>query len=98
LLSGAAAGVVYLTALAKHDEALDHCASDCENDNAKSLQNDAKGRGRLAAILAVAGGVAFSAGALLFFSAPSSEGPGLSLVVSPTVGSTEAGLHVRGIW
>jgi hypothetical protein len=97
LLGGAAAGALWLSALAKHEDARDACTPDCGAE-ARARQNDATEQVELARILGAAGAAVFGAGVVLFATAKEPSAPGLSVAVSPPVGSIEPRLQVSAPW
>jgi hypothetical protein len=91
---GLGAGAVFgLEALSKKNDA--NCASDgaCSSQGAVTTQRDAQNAGNLSTVFFIAGGVLAAAGITMFALAPSSTAQ-----VTPSVGTNEAGVVLRGAW
>jgi tetratricopeptide (TPR) repeat protein len=98
---GLGVGTVFaLRAKSKYDESLRSCTPADKNKcdaQGVSLRDDARGAGTIATIAVGVGGAALVAGAVLFFTAPSSsEQPHAALV--PTAGPSTVGLAFVGAY
>ncbi|HVW29720.1 MAG TPA: hypothetical protein VHC69_30360 [Polyangiaceae bacterium] len=82
LVSGIVAGVFTGSALSKKSDADKYCkGSACTDSRGVTLLDDARSAGNVATITGIAGIALIGAGAVLFFTAPSSKGP--SVAVTP---------------
>jgi hypothetical protein len=98
LAAGAVAGGLWLSARAKHNEAVDdHCRGGCA-PTADELQAEALDRAKLARIVGIAGGVVLGAGIVLFATAPSHASPSARVTLSPAIGQSDTRLYLRGQW
>jgi hypothetical protein len=89
----------------RRDSSQDHCSGNVCDAQGVRLRNDAMHAGDVATITLIAGAATTTAGAVLFFTAPtapSSSAPsppatgGKSLRAEPWVSFSSAGLSVRG--
>jgi hypothetical protein len=97
-LAGVAVGVVTgLLAISKNSDAEKLCPTDgaCRSAEGVDANESARSMGTVSTIGFVAGGALVSAGAVLFFTAPSSARTG-SLQLTPIAGPSAVGL--RGAW
>jgi hypothetical protein len=98
---GLGIGTVFaVKAKSQYDESLRSCTQVDKNkcdSHGVSLRDDARGAGTIATIAVGLGGAALVAGAVLFFTAPSSpERPRVAIV--PIAGSSTVGLAFAGAY
>lgn len=67
------AGIQFLSANSKHDDALSHCSGSACDAEAFSLQDDAHSAAKLGNVFAVVGGLFLVGGGVLVFTAPRGE-------------------------
>lgn len=95
LVSGIVAGVFTGSALSKKSDADKYCkGSACTDQRGVTLLADARSAGTVATITGIAGIALVGAGAVLFFTAPSSKGP--SVAVTPVYVSGGGSLVATG--
>lgn len=80
------AGIEFLSANGKHDDALSHCSGNTCDAQAFSLQDDARSAARLGNVFAVVGGLFLVGGGVLVFTAPRGES-GASATGAPSTTS-----------
>jgi tetratricopeptide (TPR) repeat protein len=90
-------GLFALRAKSKYNSSLDHCSAPtlC-NSEGLELRNDARSAGDLATLAVGIGSAALVAGVVLVLTAPSTDGPRVSLI--PTAAPGAAGLTVVGAY
>jgi hypothetical protein len=73
LVAAVVGAIFWQNGKSKHDDALGYCKPSC-NDTARSLQDDAKTSITVGNVAMIGGAVLVAGGAVLFFTAPSSQG------------------------
>jgi hypothetical protein len=92
-VAGVAVGTVFgLESISKHDDALKACPAACTGPNGVTLWNQARSAGDLSTVGFVVGAVGLAGGAVLWFTARSSEES------SVLVGLGPGALQVRTVW
>lgn len=105
IVSVAVGSVFGIIAVGKNADAKDNCRTQtlC-SPRGLELTDDAKSAATLSTVLFVVGGAALTAGAILFFTAPSDaekperKGAAMRVRLAPTFGPREAGLGAAGTW
>lgn len=92
-VAGVAVGTVFgLESMSKHDDAVKACPAGCADQNGVTLWNQARSAGDLSTVGFVVGAVGLAGGAVLWFTARSSEETGVHVGLGP------AALQVRAVW